>query len=137
MNSPLIYLDNAATTPMDPEVARAIQTSAKEYYGNASSLHSVGTMAHEILDQARERLASLIGARPDEIVFTGSGTEANNLALKGVAFANAHRGRHIIVSLIEHDCILKAARWLERQGFSVTYLPVDHHGLVDIQALGN
>ncbi len=135
MNSNLIYLDNAATTLMDPEVAKAIQTSAKEYYGNASSLHSVGTMAHEILDQARARLASLIGARPDEIVFTGSGTEANNLALKGVAFANAQRGRHIIVSVIEHDCILKAARWLERQGFSVTYLPVDHNGLVDIQAL--
>ncbi len=135
MDSPLIYLDNAATTPIDPEVARAIQTSAKEYYGNASSLHSVGTMAHEILDQARAGLASLIGARPDEIIFTGSGTEANNLALKGVAFANARRGRHIIVSEIEHDCILKAARWLEHQGFTVTYLPVGHNGLVDIQAL--
>ncbi|MCX6281921.1 MAG: cysteine desulfurase family protein [Bacteroidetes bacterium] len=137
MNSPLIYLDNAATTPIDPEVSRAMQMAAKEYYGNASSLHSVGTIAHEILDQERARLASLIGASPDEIIFTGSGTEANNLALKGVAFANAHRGRHIIVSAIEHDCVLKAARWLESQGFSVTYLPVDQHGLVDVQVLEN
>lgn len=130
-----IYLDNAATTPIDPLVSDAIQAAGKEYYGNASSLHSVGAQAHEVLEQSRERLASLLGAMPSEIVFTGSGTESNNLALKGVAFANAHRGRHIIVSAIEHDCILRAARWLERQGFFVTYLPVDNEGLIEMSSL--
>ena len=129
------YLDNAATTRMDATVADAMMEATNVYYGNASSLHSLGTLAHEVLEQSRKRLASLIGAGPHEIVFTGSGTESNNLALKGIAFANSHRGRHIIISSIEHDCILKTARWLEGQGFAVTCLPVDSKGLVNIQAL--
>ncbi len=131
----IIYLDNASTTCIDPVVAEVMQATYREYYGNASSLHSVGTAAHEVLEQSREKLAGLLAAMPPEIIFTGSGTESNNLALKGVAFANAHRGRHIIVSAIEHDCILKAARWLERHGFSITYLPVDCEGIIDISAL--
>ncbi|MCX6286276.1 MAG: cysteine desulfurase family protein [Bacteroidetes bacterium] len=135
MKNPAIYLDNAATTSMDPLVAEAMQSAGREFFGNASSLHSVGTMAHEVLQQSRERLARLVGASPAEIIFTGSGTESNNLALKGVAFANSHKGRHIVVSAIEHDCILKTARWLERQNFLVTYLPVDQHGLIDMPAL--
>jgi len=131
----IVYLDNAATTCIDPVVAEAMQTAEKEYYGNASSLHSMGTMAHEVLELSRTKLASLIGAKPSGIIFTGSGTESNNLALKGVAFANAHKGRHIIVSAIEHDCILRTARWLEKQGFSVTFLPVDRQGVIDMPAL--
>jgi cysteine desulfurase len=131
----IIYLDNAATTRVDPEVAFSIQAAEQEFYGNASSLHSIGTMAREILEKSRGNLASLIGAHPYEIVFTASGTESNNLALKGVAFANSHKGRHIIVSAIEHDCILRTAGWLERQGFSVTYLPVGNDGLLNLTAL--
>ena len=131
----LAYLDNAATTCIDPEVADTMQQAGMEHYGNASSLHSMGVAAHELLSESRQRLASLLGARPGEIFFTGSGTESNNLALKGVAFANARRGRHIIVSSIEHDCILRTAGWLEQQGFAVTRLGVDQKGLVDLKDL--
>ena len=130
-----IYLDNAATTCIDPAVADTMQLAGMEHYGNASSLHSMGVAAHELLSESRQRLASLLGATPGEIFFTGSGTESNNLAMKGVAFANARRGRHIIVSAIEHDCILRTAGWLEQQGFTVTYLGVDQKGLVDPKAL--
>ena len=131
----IVYLDNAATTCIDPVVAGLIREAGDEFYGNASSLHSMGTMAHEVLEQSRIKLASLLGANPSEIIFTGSGTESNNLALKGVAFANAYKGRHIVVSAIEHDCILRAARWLETQGFFVTFLPVDQEGFIDVSAL--
>jgi len=130
-----IYLDNAATTCIDPVVADTMQQAGLEHYGNASSLHSMGVAAHELLSESRQRLASLLGATPGEIFFTGSGTESNNLALKGVAFANARRGRHIIVSSIEHDCILRTAGWLEQQGFAVTRLGVDQKGLVDLKDL--
>ncbi|MFZ4572004.1 MAG: cysteine desulfurase family protein [Bacteroidales bacterium] len=130
-----IYLDNAATTCIDPDVAAMMQQAGMEYYGNASSLHSMGVTAHELLSECRQRLASLLGARPGEIFFTGSGTESNNLALKGVAFANARRGRHIIVSAIEHDCILRTAQWLEQQGFKVTRLGVDQKGMIDLKDL--
>ncbi len=135
MTKPIIYLDNAATTCIDPAVAETMLIAGRDVYGNASSLHSLGTAAHEMLEQARVELAGQIGAKPEEIFFTASGTEANNLALKGIAFANAHRGKHIIVSSIEHDCILRAAGWLETQGFSVTYLAVDGQGFIDLQAL--
>ena len=131
MKKEIIYLDNAAATRVDPEVAFSIQAAEQEFYGNASSLHSIGTMAREILEKSRENLANLVGAHPHEIIFTASGTESNNMALKGVAFANSHRGRHIIVSAIEHDCILRTAGWLERQGFNITYLPVGSDGIAD------
>jgi cysteine desulfurase len=135
MKYPIIYLDNAATTCIDPAVADAMQAAGKKYYGNASSLHSLGTMAHEVLEQSREKLARLLNAKPSEIIFTASGTESNNLALKGIAFASARKGKHVIVSAIEHDCILRTACWLERQGFSITYLPVDGQGVVDMTVL--
>jgi cysteine desulfurase len=106
-----------------------------EEYGNASSLHSYGTHAKEILDRSRRKLASFIGADTEEIVFTSGGTEANNLALKGMAFANRSKGNHIIVSSIEHDCILNACKWLETQGFYITYLPVDNTGVVEVNEL--
>lgn len=130
-----IYLDNAATTQVDERVVLSMLPFYSEGYGNASSLHSFGTHAKEILDRSRRKLASFIGAEPDEIIFTSGGTESNNLALKGIAFANRVKGNHIIVSSIEHDCVLNACKWLESQGFYVTYLPVDSTGVVDLDEL--
>jgi cysteine desulfurase len=126
-----IYLDNAATTRVDERVILSMLPYFSEEYGNASSLHSFGAQAKEILDRSRRKLATLIGAEPHEIVFTSGGTESNNLALKGIAFSNRSKGNHIIVSSIEHDCILNACKWLETQGFYITYLPVDNYGNVD------
>jgi cysteine desulfurase len=126
-----IYLDNAATTQVDARVLSVMRPFFTADYGNASSLHSFGTHAKEALDEGRAFIAGLLNARPDEMVFTSGGTEANNFALKGVAFANRHKGNHIIVSAIEHDCILNTCKWLETQGFNVTYLPVNEHGMVD------
>lgn len=123
-------MDNGATTMVDPRVIEAMLPYFSGAYGNASSLHFYGREARDAVEESRELIASFIGAKPHEIVFTSSGTEANNLALKGAAFANKCRGRHIIVSSIEHDCILNSCRWLESQGFKVTYLPVDRYGLV-------
>ena len=130
-----IYLDNAATTQVDERVVLSMLPYHSEEYGNASSLHSYGTHAKEILDRSRRKLASFIGAEPDEIVFTSGGTESNNLALKGIAFANRSKGNHIIVSTIEHDCVLNVCKWLETQGFYITYLPVDNTGVVDVNEL--
>ena len=130
-----IYLDNAATTSVDSRVLEAMMPYFRHYYGNASSLHSFGTVAKETLDRSRKKLASFIGAEPEEIVFTSGGTEANNLTLKGIAFANRSKGNHIIVSAVEHDCVLNACRWLETQGFYITYLPVNNEGVVDINEL--
>lgn len=130
-----IYLDNAATTQVDERVLFSMIPYHSEVYGNASSLHSFGTHAKEILDSSRRKLASLLGAEPNEIVFTSGGTEANNLALKGIAFANRSKGNHIIVSTIEHDCVLNVCKWLETQGFYITYLGVDATGVVDVNDL--
>jgi cysteine desulfurase len=126
-----VYLDNAASTPVDPRVLAEMVPYFREFPGNASSLHAWGRTAREAIEAARSRIATLIGAsRPEEVIFTSGGTESNNLALKGVAFTNRGRGRHIITTRIEHDCILRSAAWLERQGFEVTYLEVDSEGLV-------
>jgi cysteine desulfurase len=130
-----IYLDNAATTRIDPRVLDAMIPLFTENYGNASSMHDFGTKAKVALYNSRKIIAESIHALPEEIIFTSSGTEANNLALKGVAFANRSKGNHIIVSSIEHDCILNAGHWMEDQGFRVTYLPVDSSGIVDPRLL--
>jgi len=106
-----------------------------EQYGNASSIHSVGTEAKNVLEDARAKLATLLGAKPGEIIFTSGGTESNNFALKGIAYANRQKGKHIITSRIEHDSILNPCRWLEKQGFEVTYLPVDNEGFINIEDL--
>ena len=126
-----IYLDNAATTCVDERVVQSMLPYFSAEYGNASSLHSFGTRAKDILDKSRIKLAASIGAAPEEIVFTSGGTESNNLSIKGIAFANRQKGNHIIVSSIEHDCILNACKWLETQGFYITYLPVDSYGIID------
>ncbi len=124
-----IYLDHAATTPVDPQVLEAMLPYFTDRYGNASSLHSEGTAAQEALEQSREQVAALIGGDSSEIVFTGSGTESDNLAIKGTALQ--HGGGHVITSQIEHPAVLRTCEYLERWGYDVTYLPVDRHGLVD------
>jgi len=130
-----IYFDNAATTCLDKRVLDAMMPYFEKYYGNASSLHTFGTQAKEKLEEFRAKIAKYIGVNSDEIYFTSSGTEANNLALKGIAFANRNKGKHIIVSSIEHDCILNTCKWLEEQGFYISYLPVDNYGLIDVVQL--
>jgi cysteine desulfurase len=130
-----IYFDNAATTPVDPMVVEAMMPYLTQKFGNASSLHTFGTESKNILDACREKFASFLKVSSDEIIFTSSGTESNNLAVKGIAFANRSKGNHIIVSSIEHDCVLNACKWLETQGFYVTYLPVDENGSVEIETL--
>ncbi len=134
-NTKRIYLDNAATTPTDKRVLEAMMPYLTDCFGNASSLHSYGTMAKSAIDGYRVKMAQLLNVSSDEIIFTSSGTESNNLALKGIAFANRSKGNHIIVSSIEHDCILNTCKWLETQGFFITYLPVDKDGFVDLEKL--
>jgi len=126
-----IYMDYAATTPVDPRVLKAMLPYFSKKFGNTMSLHSFGQEAKKALEEAREKVAELMNAKKGKIIFTSSATEANNLALKGIAFANREKGKHIIVSAIEHHCVLESARWLEKQGFDITYLPVDKYGLVD------
>jgi len=130
-----IYFDNAATTIVDSRVLESMIPYFTESYGNASSMHSFGATAKVVLLKARKTLAECISAQPEEIIFTSSGTEANNLALKGIAMANRQKGMHIIVSAIEHDCILNTCRCLAAQGFSISYLPVDSDGMVELHML--
>ena len=125
-----IYFDHAATTPVRGEVVEAMIPYIGEHFGNPLSLHAYGEKPREALEKAREQVASLIGARDSEIYFTASGSEANNMALKGIALGNQKRGKHIIVSQVEHHSVLHPARTLEKMGFEVTYLPVDRYGLV-------
>ncbi len=126
-----VYLDHAATTPTDPEVVKAMSPYFTEVFGNPSSIHSFGQEAKAAIESARKRIASLIGAKPEEIVFTSGGTEADNFALKGVAFANENKGNHIITTSIEHHAVIEPCKFLEKRGFKVTYLPVDKYGLVN------
>ncbi len=126
-----VYLDNAATTPMLPEVLEAMLPYLKDAYGNPQSLHDWGDGAREAIEDARGRVAALIGAQPEEIIFTSSGTESNNFAIKGLAMAQQSKGKHIVVSAIEHFSVLHSARTLEKWGFELTQVPVDRHGLVD------
>lgn len=128
---PRIYMDYGAATPVDPRVLKALSRFPVEVFGNTMSLHSFGQEAKAALEESREILAGLIGAKPQEIIFTGSATESNNMALKGVASANKEKGNHIIISPIEHSCVGESAKWLESQGFEVTKLKVDQYGLVD------
>jgi len=130
-----IYLDHASTTPLGREAFEAMLPYLTEHWGNPSSIHGSGRRARQGLDEARETVAMLIGAKPREIVFTSGGTESDNLAISGVAWAASARGRHIITSAIEHKAVLQECALLERHGFEVTYLGVDDHGLVDPEAV--
>jgi len=128
-----VYLDHASNTPLLPEVREAMAPYLDGEFANPSSLHGLGRRSAKVLEEAREKVASLIGAKSEEVIFTSCGTEANNFALKGFTAANEKKGRHIIVSSIEHFSVLHAARRLERQGYRVTRVPVDLTGWIDPQ----
>ena len=135
MNPRKVYLDHSATTAVDESVLEAMLPFFRGSYGNPNSLHAWGREVRSSLDRAREQVASLLGAQPREILFTGGGSEADNLALKGVAWARKDQGRHLITSAIEHHAVLDAMKWLGKNGFEVTVLPVDPEGFVSPQAL--
>jgi cysteine desulfurase len=130
-----IYLDYAATTPVDSRVLKAMQPYFDEKFGNPASIHWAGIKADQAVEEARELLAHSIQANPEEIIFTSSATESNNLALKGVALANKSKKNKILISPIEHECVLNSAHWLETQGYRVELIPVNHHGLIDLVQL--
>lgn len=133
----VIYLDHAATTPMRAEVLARMQPYFSEFFGNPSSIYALGRNALDAVDSAHESVARALNCRPTEIVFTGGGSEADNLAIKGIAYAQRRRGNHIITSSIEHHAVLRTCERLEQDGYTVTYLPVDEHGLVhprDVEA---
>ena len=125
------YLDNAATTPLLPEVLEAMLPYLKDVYGNPQSIHNWGDGAREAVEDARGLVSALIGARAEEIIFTSSGTESNNFAIKGLATAQQSKGKHIVISSIEHFSVMHSARTLEKAGFEITPVPVDKYGLVD------
>jgi len=128
-------MDHSATTPVTAEVLEAMLPYFSQRFGNASSLHGFGREAKEALEESRQRVARLLNAHPGEIVFTSGGTESDNLALRGIAYKNRNSGRHIITSQIEHPAILETCRSLEQEGFSVTYLPVNREGLIELSDL--
>lgn len=130
-----IYLDHAATTPIHPAVVERMTEILTSHYGNPSSIHSYGRKARQLLDQSRRVCADSIGANEKEIIFTSGGTEADNLAILGTAFANKEKGRHIITTKIEHHATLHTAQYLERNGYEVTYLDVTENGTIDLEEL--
>ncbi len=133
----MIYVDNAATTKMSKEVLDSMMPYLTDFYGNASSVYTIGQQSRNAVDDAREAIASLIGAKPAEIFFTGCGSEADNWAIKGAALKNAAKGKHLITCAIEHHAVLHCFQDLEKKGFKVTYLPVDSDGLVSVSDVEN
>ena len=126
-----IYLDYNATTPIVPVVADAMKPFIEEFFGNPSSIHAEGLIAKEAVENARKHVAAMLNCHTDEIIFTSGGTESNNFGIKGIAFANKNKGNHIITSAIEHPSVMEVCHYLEKQGFVITYLPVDEYGQVD------
>src|SRR5213078_1958734 len=131
-----IYLDHAATTALDARVLDAMLPYLTSEYGNASSIHTLGRHAMQAIDSAREQVADILGCRPTEVTFTGCGSESDNLAIKGMAFASQKKGNHLITSPIEHHAVLHTCQYLERFGFKTTYVPVDIYGHVDPDDVG-
>lgn len=127
-----VYMDHSATTPMDQEIAQSMLKYMVEDFGNPSSIHAFGRDARRVVEDARERVATALGANPAEIIFTSGGTEADNMAILGVATANCKKGNHIITSTIEHHAVLDTCKHLEKNGFTVTYIPVDETGRVRV-----
>ena len=132
MSQHTYYFDNAATTKISKEVINSMQPYLNEIYGNASSIYSIGRETKKAIEVAREKVAKAINADSNEIYFTGSGTEADNWAIKGIAFANQHKGKHIITTNIEHHAVLHTCEYLEKFGFETTYVPVKENGIVDV-----
>ncbi len=130
-----VYLDNFATTKMDEVVYQGMLPYLREFFANPLSSYDLGVKVRDAIEEARQEVARLINSKPQEIIFTSGGTEANNFALSGLAQANKKKGNHIIVSLVEHHSVTNPARFLERQGFEVTFLPVDRYGVVDLNFL--
>ena len=130
-----VYLDNSATTKVDKRVLEAMLPYFSETYGNPNSLHAWGRDARAGVDKARAQVAELIGAEPKDIIFTGGGSEADNLAIKGTTWARKEKGGHIITSAIEHHALLDTVRWLGKMGYDFTVLPVDKYGMVDPKEL--
>ncbi|SHE29164.1 cysteine desulfurase [Tissierella praeacuta DSM 18095] len=130
-----IYMDNAATTPVKKEVLEEMIPYFTEKYGNPSSVYSLGSLSKRAVEEAREKVANSIGADKKEIFFTGGGSEADNWAIKGIAYANKNKGNHIITTKIEHHAILHTCEYLQKNGFEVTYLDVDEYGLIDLEEL--
>ncbi len=129
------YLDNGATTRVDDEVLKDMLPYFSKNYGNASSLHTEGQIAKKAMEKARKIIAEKINANPQEIFFTSGGTESNNFAIKGVAFMNKSKGKHIITTKVEHDCVLNACKWLQRNGYDISYIGVDSEGLINLNEL--
>jgi len=132
-----IYLDNAASTKVAKEVIEEMLPYFSEKFGNASGLHSYGVEARESVEKARELILKKLNGKDYKLIFTSGGTESNNFAIKGIAFANKNKGKHIITTKIEHDCILNTCKWLEREGFEITYLNVDKDGFINLEELEN
>jgi cysteine desulfurase len=130
-----VYLDHNATAPLDPQVLEAMMPYLREEFGNASSIHQWGRRARTALEDSRAKIATLLGAEKDCVVFTGGGTEADNLAIKGVAWANQEKGKHIVTSTVEHHAVLHTCEFLAKQGFEITFLPVDGKGRLDPEDL--
>ncbi|MDP6670667.1 MAG: cysteine desulfurase family protein, partial [archaeon] len=130
-----IYLDHAATTPLDKRVLEEMTPFFSEKYGNASSLHSFGREAREAVEKARETVASAINAEPREIIFNSGGTEGDNTAIQEIAYPNRKKGKHIVTTKIEHHAIERSCKFLEKDGFDVTYLGVDKEGFIDLNEL--
>lgn len=135
MEKRFVYMDHAATTYTKPEVLEAMMPYFTEQFGNASSIYTFGRRSKAAIEEAREKVAKAINALPDEIYFTGGGSEADNWAIKGVALANRNKGNHIITSKIEHHAVLHACEYLEKNGFEVTYLDVDEYGMINLDEL--
>lgn len=131
LESGIVYLDHAATTPVRAEVLERMQPYFAEFFGNPSSIYSLGRKSMDAVDTAHETVARALNCRPTEVVFTGGGSEADNLAIKGIAYAPRRRGNHIITSAVEHHAVLHTCQRLEQEGYTVTYLPVDAQGMVN------
>ena len=131
----IIYLDHAATTKIDDAVLKEMLPYLTSYYGNASSLYSLGKSSREAVEKARKQVANAINCSASEVYFTSCGSESDNLAIKGISKANKNRGRHIITSSIEHPAVLETCKSLEREGFEVSYVPVKENGIVDVEML--
>ncbi|HGH5481380.1 TPA: cysteine desulfurase family protein, partial [Staphylococcus pseudintermedius] len=130
-----VYADYAATTPVKPEVAEKMMAVYQTHFGNPSSIHSQGRDARRLLDESRRTVAQYLNAKPNEVIFTSGATESNNTVIKGIAYANEAKGKHLITTKIEHHSVLHVFEYLEQQGFEVTYLDVDAGGIIDLEQL--